>query len=176
MFDDHEGRFLSRLDLARNGGGLLFCGAGFSADCLNFGPDQMLGTSAQLLEMLNTELKQVLPFRDLKNAADEFRDRKGDNGMLALLKDRYTVADVTTDMTDLLRYPWETVYTTNYDNAIELAAQAAKRQTEPLNNTDDPRAATAGMPIIHLHGFVNKWDIHNIIDSCVLGVPSRMIT
>ena len=94
--------------------------------------------------------------------------------MLALLKERFTVAEVTTDMTDLLRYPWQTVYTTNYDNALELAAQAARKPAEGLNNTDDPLAMVDALPIIHLHGFVGKWDIHNIRGSCVLGADSYL--
>lgn len=169
--DAHE-EYQRRFNLARNGGGILFCGAGFSADCLNFKPDEMLGTGAQLLDLFNTELGQKPPFRDLQNAADALWDKIADNGMMTLLKERFTVSDVTSDMADLLRYPWQAVYTTNYDNSLEIAAQAAHTQAEPLNNTDDPSTATQNLPIIHLHGYVQKWDIHNIRESCVLGAES----
>ena len=54
----------------------------------------------------------------------------------------------------------------------EVAAQAAHKPVEALNNTDDPNSATPNLPIIHLHGYVQKWDIHNIRDSCVLGAES----
>ncbi|VVT31756.1 conserved hypothetical protein [Roseovarius sp. EC-HK134] len=169
--DSHE-KFQRRLNLARNGGGILFCGAGFSADCLNFKPDETLGTGAQLLNLFNTELRQEPPYRDLKNAADALWDKIADNGMMKLLKDRFTVSNVTSDMADLLRYPWQAVYTTNYDNALEIAAQATNKPTEALNNTDDPGTAIPNLPIIHLHGYVQKWDIHNIRESCVLGAES----
>jgi len=167
-FDEFQRRF----NLARNGGGILFCGAGFSADCLNFKPDETLGTGAQLLDLFNTELRQDPPYRDLQNAADALQEKIADNGMMTLLKERFTVSNVTSDMADLLRYPWQAVYTTNYDNALEIAAQAAHKQAEPLNNTDDPSTATSNLPIIHLHGYVQKWDIHNIRESCVLGAES----
>lgn len=169
--DAHE-EFQRRFNLARNGGGILFCGAGFSADCLNFKPDETLGTGAQLLDLFNTELRQAAPYRDLQNAADALQEKIADNGMITLLKERFTVSDVTSDMADLLRYPWQAVYTTNYDNALEIAAQAAHKPVEALNNTDDPNTATPNLPIIHLHGYVQKWDIHNIRDSCVLGAES----
>lgn len=164
--------FQRRLNLARDGGGILFCGAGFSADCLSFKPDETLGTGAQLLDLFNTELHQDPPYRDLQNAADALQQKIAYNGMMTLLKERFTVSNVTADMADLLRYPWQAVYTTNYDNALEIAAQAAHKQVEPLNNTDDPSTATLNLPIIHLHGYVQKWDIHNIRESCVLGAES----
>lgn len=169
-FDEFERRF----NLARNGGGILFCGAGFSADCLNFKPDETLGTGAQLLDLFNTKLGQKPPYRDLKNAADALWDKIADNGMMKFLKERFTVSDVTSDMADLLRYPWQAVYTTNYDNSLEIAARAAHKQAEPLNNTDDPNTATQNLPIIHLHGYVQKWDIHSIRESCVLGAESYL--
>ncbi len=166
--------FQMRFNLARNGGGILFCGAGFSADCLNFKPDETLGTGAQLLDIFNTELHQDPPYRGLQNAADALQDKIADNGMMSLLKERFTVSDVTSDMADLLRYPWQTVYTTNYDNALEIAAQAAHKQAEPLNNTDDPSTTTPTLPIIHLHGYVQKWNIRNFRESCVLGAESYL--
>jgi hypothetical protein len=172
MVSNSSDEFQRRLNLARNGGGVLFCGAGFSADCLNFAPDEMLGTGAQLLDLFNTELRQKPRYRDLQNAADALQDKIADNGMMKLLKERFTVSEVTLDMTDLLRYPWQAVYTTNYDNALEIAAQAAKKPVQPLNNTEDPNADTPNLPIIHLHGYVHKWDIRNFRESCVLGAES----
>lgn len=139
---------------------------------MNFEPDEKLGTGAQILDLFNTELKQNPPYRNLQNAADALHDQIADHGMIKLLKERFTVANVTSDITDLLRYPWQSIYTTNYGNALELAAQAAIKPVEPLNNTDDPNTSTPRLPIIHLHGYVQKWDVRNFRESCVLGAES----
>ena len=169
-FDEFQRRF----NLARSGGGILFCGAGFSADCLNFKPNETLGTGAQLLNLFNTQLRQEPPYRDLQNAADALNESIADNGMMTLLKEKFTVSDVTSDMVDLLFYPWQAIYTTNYDNALEIAAQTAHKRAEGLNNTDDPDTGTPNLPIIHLHGYVQKWDIRNFRESCVLGAESYL--
>lgn len=165
-------KFQKRFNLARSGGGILFCGAGFSADCLNFKPNETLGTGAQLLELFNTHLDHKTPYKNLQNAADALSEKIADNGMMTLLKQKFTVSDITTDMRDLLLYPWEAVYTTNYDNALEIAAQTAHKQADALSNTDNPDEGTPNLPIIHLHGYVLKWDIRNFRESCILGAES----
>tara|TARA_Y100000815_G_C13119012_1_gene416109 strand:- start:9 stop:476 length:468 start_codon:yes stop_codon:yes gene_type:complete len=150
MTNNPSDEFQRRLDLARNGGGVMFCGAGFSADCLNFAPDQTLGTGAQLLNLFNEKLSQNPPYRDLKNAADELQERLADHGMMSLLKELYTVSKVTDDMTEIMKYPWQTIYTTNYDNAIELAAHSASKSVAPHNNCDDPKLATSNLGVYPL--------------------------
>ena len=105
MTSNFPDEFQRRLNLARTGGGILFCGAGFSADCLNFSPDETIGAGAHLLELFNTELDQNPPFRNLQNAADALHEKIADYGMMNLLKKRFTVSNVTSDMAEILKYP-----------------------------------------------------------------------
>jgi len=164
--------YIQSLNLARKGDGILFCGAGFSADCLNFEPNQTLGTGAQLLALFNEKLGISHPFKDLRNAADKLEQEIGENGLMQLLKEKFRVAEVTDDMVDILRFPWSSVYTTNYDNAIEISAQRAKCKYRSINNSEDLNTKTTCIPIIHLHGFFEKWDLKNFNDSCVLTADS----
>jgi SIR2-like domain len=168
--------FELRLNQARNGRGILFCGAGFSADCLNFNEEAGIGTGAHLLKILNTELQNLGAthgFRDLKNAADQYQNEKGELGLLNLLQTRFRLRSVSADMVDIVKFPWERIYTTNYDNGIELALQNAKKKANPINNTETV-TNFAENSIVHLHGYIEKWDINNFRQSCVLGAESYL--
>ena len=168
--------FLKR---ASTGGAILFCGAGFSADCLNLTDKEELGTGAVLLTLLNWELEKdgSGPYRELKNAADKFIELRGENKLLALLRDRFRVSHITDELIELVRFPWARIYTTNYDNAIQLACTRATINFKTLNNLDTREAVPGtGIEVIHLHGCAEKWDIHNFRRSCVLGADSYFET
>jgi hypothetical protein len=167
--------FDARLNQARTGKGILFCGAGFTADCLNFDVPEEIGTGAQLLTVLNAELKALGAqhgFKDIKNAADQYEREKGDLGLMTLLCNRFNLQKVSADMVEILSFPWERIYTTNYDNGIELALQSAGKQATPLNNLDGPDQLSAELAVVHLHGYIKKWDIHNFRQSCILSAES----
>ncbi|MGI9452060.1 MAG: SIR2 family protein [Geminicoccaceae bacterium] len=167
------GKLLSK---ARSGKAILFCGAGFSADCLNFDDADQIGVGEHLLRMLNEELRNdghESSYRNLKNAADAFKNANGEHGLLELLVNRFDVQKVSADMISIVKFPWERIYTTNYDNGIEKALQEAGRQPKSLNNTERPNdVAGDGAEIVHLHGFIEKWDIRNFTQSCILGAES----
>lgn len=163
------------LTLGVNGGNLLFCGAGFSADCLNFGASEV-GTASPLHDMLNTAVGHQ--FSDMQLAADEFIEKFGENGLLKLLNDKYSVSKRTKPIDEILRYPWERIYTTNYDDVIEQSMTALNKGHYAANNTERPfdvsKQSSNKTWIVHLHGALRKWDIRNFADSCVLGRESYL--
>jgi hypothetical protein len=164
------------LGRASAGGGVLFCGAGFSADCLNLSDGSELGTAAALLKLLNKELESKIsrPFKELENAADKFKTVRGEGQLLGLLQDRFKVGNITDEMSEIVQFPWDRIYTTNYDNAIQLACTKAQRNYKTLNNLERAEDVPgSGMEIVHLHGCLEKWDINNFEKSCILGADSR---
>ncbi len=163
------------LQRGRNGNAILFCGAGLTADCLNFDDDSALGTTFHLLELCNTELKsegKQNGFKDIKNAAKQFRKDLGNYRLMQMLKDRFRLSKVSASIVEIVEYPWAAIYTTNYDNGIEIALQNAGKKFVPLNNLDDPNATTSGTPVIHLHGFTEAWTSANFERSCILDADS----
>ena len=136
------------------------CGAGLTADCLNFDDDSTLGVTFHLLQLLNNELKahgKQSGFKDIRNAAKRYKNDLGSYRLIQLLKDRFRLNKVSASVVDIVEYPWAAIYTTNYDNGLELALQSAGRKFAPLNNLDDPKATASGTPVVHLHGFAEVW-------------------
>ncbi len=157
-----------------NGGNILFCGAGFSADCLNFN-DEELGTAFPLHSLLNDKLNYR--FDDIQLSADEYIDKFGEAGLLSLLRDKYNVLRHTTEINDILEYPWERIYTTNYDDTISQSLKKLDVEHCVANNTETPRdvekrARSKEKWVVHLHGALERWDINNFVHSCVLGRKS----
>ena len=163
------------LQRGRNGNALLFCGAGLTADCLNFDQDSRLGVTFHLLTLLNDELKangKQSGFKDIRNASKRFRTDLGNYRLLLLLKERFLLNKVSATIVDIVGYPWSSIYTTNYDNGLELALHKAGKRFVPLNNLDDPNATTNGTPVIHLHGAAEAWSHSTFEQSCVLDADS----
>ena len=76
-------------------------------------------------------------------------------------------------MIDIVRFQWDRIYTTNYDNAIERALTQANRPFKSFNNLEH----RDGLPskrteIIHLHGCAEKWNNTNFTRSCILSGDS----
>lgn len=168
-------RLHEALQSSRNGSALLFCGAGFTADCLNFDDDGPVGVTRHLLELLNMELaREGKPagFKDIRNAAKRFRTDLGSFRLMGLLKDRFKISKVSSSITDILEFPWAQIYTTNYDNGIEFALQNLGKKYIPINNTDPRPPEGKALQVIHLHGFTESWTPENFETSCVLDSDS----
>jgi hypothetical protein len=168
-------RLTELLQRGRNGNAVLFCGAGITADCLNFDDTATLGISSHLLGLFNDELTahgKESGFKDLRIAASRFKRDLGSHRLMQLLKERFRMNKVSASIVDIVRYPWSTIYTTNYDNGLELALQRAGKKFVAVNNLDHPSGERSGTPIIHLHGFAEAWSDSTFEQSCVLDSDS----
>lgn len=158
-----------------DGGATLFCGAGFSAAGLSWQGQDCLGTGGALLELLNSEMSLNGPsrYKQLANAADKYQSINGEHGILNLLKEKYSVSHVTDEMSEILSYKWDRVYTTNYDNAIKRCCESLNKKYEIFNNDEPIRSTSKGtLDVVHLHGCAEKWNINNFAKSCILGADS----
>ncbi len=163
------------LQNSRNGNTVLFCGAGFTADCLSFDDDSTLGVTFHLLNIINGELKSKGKqgnFKDIKNAAKKFRTEIGNHRLMRLLKERFKINKASASISDILSYPWSSIYTTNYDNGIELSLQNIGKRYDSLNNLEGNFVRSNSTPVIHLHGLAEAWTDNNFEQSCILDSSS----
>lgn len=163
------------LERGKSGDAILFCGAGYSAQCLGFEFDGTLGVGAHLLSALNEDLARKGhkgAYRQLPNAATKYKEVAGEHGLMDFLKDRFTLSSVTELMVNVIKFPWMRIYTTNYDNAIEIAASRIPKKLNSFNNTNEPPQPLPEQSVIHLHGAALHWNIHNFNSSCILDASS----
>jgi len=57
---------------------------------------------------------------------------------MTLMKERFSIADVTTSMVDIAAFSWDRIYTTNYDDAIEQALTRARQPYQSINSLEKP--------------------------------------
>ena len=168
--------FQKLLEDAQKGGAVLFCGSGFSADCLNFGGVSEIGTGSALLALLNRNLREKghrHGFKNIQNAAQQYREKEGDHGLMEILMNQYKITRVTEDLIDIATFSWDRIYTTNYDNSIELAFSHSGHAFKTFNSTEHEDSIPGkGVEIIHLHGYVEKWTVENFRKSCILWTDS----
>jgi len=158
------------------GGNILFCGAGFSADCLSFNNEE-LGVSSPFLKALNSHLDYQ--YIDLQIAADEFIEKFGEHALYELIADRYAVKERSTNIAQILDYPWDRIYTTNYDDVISETLTELKNPHVVINNLERPNDirqvhANNRTWVVHLHGAMKKWTFDQFSNSCILGRESYL--
>jgi hypothetical protein len=145
------------LALGAGGGNLLFCGAGFSADCLNFNAEQ-IGSASPLHKMLNTAVGYE--YSDMQLAADDYLEKHGENGLLKALSEKYAISKRTESVDEVLKYPWDRIYTTNYDDVIAQSLTALGTPHYVANNTERPSDVSKHSDrkkwVVHLHGALRK--------------------
>ena len=151
-------------------GSILFLGSGFTHAAEN-----ILRTNPPTGKGLRSELAAALGVSegdyDLQTLADEAATRS-DIDLYQMLYELYTIRKLAEEQKDILRLPWHRIYTTNYDDAVELFYLGG-RETTPSYTFDDekPRKLKPGS-IIHLHGTIRSATSDNILQQLVLNESS----
>ena len=147
------------VDRIFDGYAVLFLGSGFSAHAKNRHKETLpSGTSLARLLREKLELTSEYPLDVL---AREYAAKFGENRLLSLLEDKLTAAEVSDDQKAVLTLPWRRIYTTNYDNVIDVATEHATRKIKAAtlrDRLDHDRGATQ---CVYLNGRLSSVDIHS---------------
>ncbi|PTQ98277.1 SIR2-like protein [Mucilaginibacter yixingensis] len=138
------------------GNSTLFTGSGFS-----YGTTNILGkspiTAVPLTEKLYKDAGIDENDNDLKNASHFYIDTFSEYDLIKLLRENYTITKVTDSHLTIADLPWKRIYTTNYDNALELASHQNNKLLTPIilseriDQYKDKRTLC-----VHLNGYIDR--------------------
>ena len=138
-----------------SGKAILFTGAGFSVNTKNIAgcqPPFAKELAEKICKLGNFEVHD-----DLRYASDYYLDSYGGEKLIPLLKENYTLTDVTEDHLNICKVSWRRYYTTNYDKSIEMASAKNKKVVEGIDlNYETGEYYKRGQLCIHLNGSIDS--------------------
>lgn len=148
---------------AAAGKAVLFAGAGFSLGATSIGGDEF-PTGPRLAKVLCDAAK--LPQNDdLKTASGWYLKKKRPDELIALLKNIFSVQTVQAMHETVAAVPWKAIYTTNYDDVLEVAAKAQGKKLTPATPFDYPSDhRNSSASVIHINGFIDYLTEDSLLD------------
>lgn len=138
---------------ALDGEAVLFVGSGFSRTATNV-RGETLKTASGLTALMCKELG-LEEEPELSAAAEMFADERSNAALVALLREQFQVRDIADAHYLFGRVPWRRVYTTNYDDVIELSYRAAHRAIISLTPEDDVSYVSSEQAqCVHINGYI----------------------
>jgi hypothetical protein len=141
--EDALGRIIS-------GNALLFTGAGFSRGMKNVRQEQppMAEDLAFLISQLGG-FEDDEDSRDLMYAADRYlEDNDNPRELIDLLKSCFTIVETRESQETICCSKWRRIYTTNYDNSVEVSAQKAGKVFDCITLEKNPRHYLKELPLL----------------------------
>lgn len=153
--------FEEALSYINLGNCVLFVGSGFSVGATNSSHTKMT-TGLKLAKIFYDECGESSDGGDLQDASDLYIQQFGVTTFVNRLKELFTIEDsinITGEQKFVTSLPWKRIYTTNYDNIIELGYEFSGRKIYPkvlsdnLVNLNDKTKLC-----IHLNGYIGRLD------------------
>ena len=121
-----------------DGNAVLFTGAGFSAGAIRSDGSTFV-SATPLAHKLLAQCGYDAETDDLGQASDIFMENKGEIALTDFLRNEFTAVDITTEQTVIGSLPWKRIYTTNYDNVLDIAYQRNKVRLDSAVLSDRPK-------------------------------------
>lgn len=134
-----------------NGNAMLFCGSGFSYGAKNLNGAEV-GSTKELISFLQKELNSEE--EEIDFLSEYYIENFGEEKLIQFLKNQYKVKKVGNEHEYIANLSWKRIYTTNYDNILEMATNYKK---ETLVLSQEPyKYKDLSSYIIHLNGSIHK--------------------
>lgn len=153
---------------ALDGNAILFLGAGFS-----FGGKNCLGDEIKVGKDLSYAMCDDLGISRSDNLTitatrylEDERCKKGLKELITFLKGELTCIETTDEQDSIIKLPWKRIYTTNYDNIVEVSSEKSniKRTSITITNRRYKASQNLEQAIVHINGYINKLNETNFYD------------
>jgi len=140
---------------AADGKAILFAGAGFSLGSSSLN-DLDFPTGSKLAKVLCNDAKVPMS-EDLKTAASRYLKAKRPDELITFLKQTFSAKDIKQNHEAIASVPWKAIYTTNYDDVLELGAKARGKKLTPATLSDHPRDhRDSSASVVHINGYIDR--------------------
>ena len=150
-----------------------FLGAGFSIGAQNErgGPLRAAGDLTQFLSAQANAPEGAT----LEDAAEAYQRKFGATRLVDLLIREYSVGAVSEHQSTIAAQPWTRVYTTNWDNVFEFAAQQKGIDIQSVTSDSDPfMLRPKELACVHLNGYVKRLALEALSNSFKLTETSYL--
>lgn len=140
-----------------NGNTVLFVGAGFSVDAQNLN-NEPVKTADQLRRKWGAEIDYPTESR-LEDVAEAYLDEFGADKFLEDLHNEFSITQVQDFHRCISTQPWRRIYTTNFDNVLEVANPAVI----PISLSDNvSEISKNSKTAIHFNGYIKRLNLKSI--------------
>lgn len=148
------------IEFALNGEAILFLGAGFSYGGINKKGEAMkvgADLSHAICDDLGVPRSDNLTISSSRYLEDD-ECKKGLHAFIDFLKDELECTSTTNEQDIITKLPWKRIYTTNYDNIVELSSkkQGITRSSITITNARYTVGRNLEQAIVHINGYINK--------------------
>lgn len=164
-----------------NNEAVLFVGAGFSSEATNISNENMKDAktlSSNLCKEMgikeSTDLGAVSDYYLGDKKDDEYSKRA--QKLIKKLQDSFTCKEVSDAQAIISKNNWIRVYTTNYDDVVEVACSGeTKYERTPMTMKDSLEDITNSNCVIHLNGYIRNLDKSRLEDEFKLTTRSYLV-
>lgn len=156
------------------GNSVLFLGAGFSAEAFNTKNDKIKDVDSLIADLLKQIGINSAEGYDLDTAAEEFEKSRGQDETIVALHANFRAKSYTSDQAVIVTQPWRRIYTTNYDDVIELICSDIRK---PLTKHSVGDPVSEPMPgttqLLHVYGDIQRASSHEFAKAFLLSERQR---
>lgn len=146
-----------------SGNAVLFAGAGFSRECENISSSQIVAAkdlSEKICELGGFERSQNLMY-----SSERYMSAKPENPykLVEFLKKNYIAKSVKPYIDNILKFRWRAIYTTNYDNVIELSLKNNGIDVVSVDMEKEiSKIDRSKVNCVHINGFIKTLTVKNL--------------